>query len=111
MDGGDERSAELAFVEGADESGIVADSREDDGVGGGEGFRCIGALWVCAEAAKGALDGGDVASAVVKEEKIHKRPFVLGRTRARRLSRETAKRNARAKTLNMASTWWCEERP
>jgi hypothetical protein len=73
LDSGDERGAELAFVEGADESGIVTDSGEDDGVRGGERFGCIGALRNCAEAMNSPLDGGDIAGAVVKEKKVHGR--------------------------------------
>jgi len=57
-----------------------------------------------AEALQGALDGGDVASAVVDDGYFHSMPFVLGRTLRKRLSRATAKRSARAKALNMAST-------
>ena len=104
MDGGDKWGAELAFVEGADQCGIVADSGQDDCVSRREGFRRVGALRVCAEAAEGPFNRGDVAGPVVKQEKIHRRPFVLGRTRARRLSRETANRSARANALNIAST-------
>jgi hypothetical protein len=78
LDSGDERRAELAFVEGADEGGIVTDSGQDDGVRGGERFGCVGALRICAEAMKSSLDGSDIAGAVVKEEKVHVRSMRRG---------------------------------
>ena len=57
-----------------------------------------------AESLQRALDGGDVARAVVDQGDFHSSPFVLGSTLRKRLSRETAKRSARANALNRAST-------
>ena len=49
----------------------MADAGKDDGVREGELFGRTGALRSCAEAMEGALDGGDVAGAVIEDEKIH----------------------------------------
>src|SRR5260370_40118016 len=56
------------------------------------------------ETKQGALYRGYIACAVIDNRHFHSSPFVLGKTCRRRLSRDTAKRKARAKALNMAST-------
>src|SRR5262249_49137307 len=53
---------------------------------------------------------GQVPGLVV-DQGNHRSPFVLGSIFARRLSRATATRNARANALQTASTWWWLERP
>ena len=58
-----------------------------------------------AEPLERSLHRGDVSYSIVNQSEFHISPLVLGSTRRRRLSRATAKRNARAKALNMVSIW------
>lgn len=56
------------------------------------------------ELAEGPFYGRHVAGAVVDQRDVHNSSFVLGSTLRSRLSRDTAKRSARAKALKRAST-------
>ena len=98
-------------VQSGDESAAVAHAGQDQALGFGDRFRPIGGEHLRAQATQGAFDRGDIASAVIEQGDVHRSSLVLGKTLRRRLSRETAKRSARAKALNSASTWWWEERP
>src|SRR5271169_174523 len=100
----EERCAESSLVERADKRRVVADAWKEQRFGVGDAFRRSRAAAFRAETLQGPLDARDVASAIVDERHVHRSPFVLGRTLRRRLSRETAKRSARANALNIAST-------
>src|SRR5438270_6324123 len=104
-EGLEKRSAKAAFVEGAHERSVMSNAGEKQSLGLGDAFRSLGTDGLRAEALQGALDGSGVAGTVVDESDFHRRPFVLGKTLRRRLSRDTAKRRARAKALNSASIW------
>jgi hypothetical protein len=105
FDGIEKRRPERALVECTDEGGVVADPGKKKRFGIRNALRRTGALRGGAETLQSPLDTRDITRAIVNERDVHKRPLVLGRTLRRRLSRETAKRRARANALNMASTW------
>jgi hypothetical protein len=103
MDGVNQRRAEMLFVEGANECGDVANAGKKQGFGIRKGSGRAGAQRVRSETLQGALDGRNITRAVVEDGDLHRSPFVLGKTWRKRLSRETAKRSARAKALKIAS--------
>src|SRR5208283_3541094 len=103
--------AQSMRVQSGDQSATVAHAREDEAFGFGNRLRPVGGDDVRAQAAQGAFHRGDIAGAVIEQGDVHGSSLVLGKTLRRRVSRETAKRSARANALNSASTWWCEERP
>ena len=96
---------EVALVESAYESSKMADAGEQKRLGIGDTFRSSTANRFRAETLESTFNGSSVAGAVIDESDFHRRPFVLGKTLRRRLSRDTAKRRARAKALNSASIW------
>ena len=102
-EGFEEGSSQAAFVERPHQGGIVTNAGKEQSVRLVDALRSLRADRLRSEALEGALDGGGIAGAVVDERDSHRRPLVLGRTLRRRLSRETAKRRARAKALNSAS--------
>src|SRR5580692_3520191 len=96
----DKSCAKVLLIEGANQCTVVADAGKNDGFGAGERLRRIGTLRSHAKTLQGPLHACDVTCAVIEQGDLHRRPFVLGRTLRRRLSRETAKRSARANALN-----------
>jgi len=110
-DGIAQRLAQSVRVQSGDKSATVAHAGQDQALGFGDRFRPVGGEYVRAQAAQRAFDRGDIAGAVIEQGDVHRSSLVLGKTLRRRMSRETAKRSARAKALNRASTWWWEERP
>ena len=94
----------MLFVEGANQGGVMTNSRKQQGFRLGNAFGRRRAVRFSTEALEGALDGGHIAGAVVEDGNFHSSPLVLGKTWRRRLSRETAKRRARANALKIAST-------
>ena len=99
--------AKIALIDGADQSGEMAHAWKNKRLSLIDLFRRTRANRFGAEFLQRALDAGDVSRAVVDEcdcARRHSNPFVLGSTPRSRLSRETAKRNARANALNSAST-------
>jgi len=110
-DGFAERLAQIMHIQSGDESTTVANAGQDEALGFGDRFRPIGGEYLRTQAAQRPFDRGDIACSVIEQGDVHSNSLVLGSTLRRRLSRETAKRSARAKALNSASTWWWEERP
>ena len=82
----------------------MANAWKNKALSGGNVLGVIGAHNRSAQAAQRAPHGGDVARAVIDQRNIHRSSFVLGSTLRNRLSRETAKRSARANALKSAST-------
>jgi hypothetical protein len=104
MDGVDQRGAEFFFVEGANQRRVMTDAGKEQGVRVGNAFRRTGSQRFRSEALERALDGGNIAGAVIENSHFHNSPLVLGKIFRKRLSRVTAERKARANALNMAST-------
>src|SRR5579872_6245799 len=102
----EQRSSKLLFIEGADECGEMSDAGQNQCACFIDLIRCICAGRFGAQPLQCAFDARHIACAVVDEcdRCLHRRPFVLGRTLRRRLSRETAKLSARANALKSAST-------
>lgn len=103
--GGQKRLPEAAGIERMQQSGAVADAGKNQASSGGKVLGLIGDVDIRAEAAQGASDRSDVAGAIIDQSGDHSSSLVLGSTLRKRLSLETAKRRARAKALNTASTW------
>src|SRR6266851_4464929 len=104
VDGVHERRTEMFFVQGANQRGVMTDAGEEQGFRFGNTFWRSRAVRFSAEPLESAFDGGHIAGAIVEDGNFHSSPLVLGKTLRRRLSRETAKRSARANALKMAST-------
>ena len=105
-DGLEQRSSEATLVKRTHQGGKMSDAWKQERFGVGDAFRNARANRFRAETLERALDRGGVAGTVVDERDFHKRPLVLGKTLRRRLSRETAKRRARAKALKSAAAEW-----
>src|SRR5262249_36455377 len=103
--------AEIVLVQSTNHGSKVADARKNDRRCIRKSFRLCDALRGCVEPLQCAFNGRHVARTVVNEGDVHNSSLVLGKTFLSRLSRLTAKRSARAKALNIASIWWCEDRP
>ena len=103
-DGIAQRLAQSMRIQSGDQGATMADTGQDQALGFGDRFRPVGGEYLRAQAAQGAFDRGDIAGAVIEQGDVHRSSLVLGKTLRRRLSRETAKRSARAKALNSAST-------
>src|SRR4029077_12767843 len=104
MDGVEQRRAKCFFVEGTNQRRVMTDAGKKQRVRVGNVFRGAGSQRFCSEPLERALDGGNIASAVVQYGHYHRSPLVLGKIFRKRLSRVTAKRRARANALNIAST-------
>src|SRR5260370_2921842 len=104
VNGVNPRRAEFLFVKSTNEGSVMPNAGEEQRLRFGNTLGRIGTVRLRAEALERALDGRHIARAIVENGHFHRSPFVLGKTWRRRLSRETAKRRARAKALKMAST-------
>jgi len=82
----------------------MSDARKEQRLRACDAFGSGSTLRFRSEPLQGSLDRGDIACAVIQQGNFHSKPLVLGSTRRNLLSRATAKRRARAKALNMAST-------
>ena len=103
-DGMAQRLAQSMRIQSGDQGAAMADTGQDQALGFGDRFRPVGGEYLRGQAAQGAFDRGDIAGTVIEQGDAHRSSLVLGKTLRRRLSRETAKRSARANALNSAST-------
>lgn len=82
----------------------MADTGQDKSIRVRE-FGCfIRRRYFHAESPKCRGDRRNIAGTIVDQNDVHSNSFVLGSTFRNRLSRDTAKRSARANALNTAST-------
>src|SRR5437667_7141813 len=104
LDCTDQRSAQMLFIESANQRSIMTHAGQQQNFGMRNTLRRIRSLGFRAEALEGALDGRNIASPIIDDRYFHSSPLVLGKIFRKRWSRETAKRRARAEALNIAST-------
>src|SRR5262249_38103452 len=97
-------SAQIPFLQRANQGAEVSNAGQQQHAGVANTFRRKAWNRCDTEPLQSSCDRCDIARSVVDEGNLHSNPLVLGKTRRSRLSRETAKRSARAKALNTAST-------
>ena len=106
-----QRTRKPAFLERRYKCRKVPNAWKNDRTRRGKLLRGCHALAFRSQRLKRTLDGRQVPGAIIDDRQFHRSPFVDGKTRRSCLSRLTANRSAFANALNIASTWWCDERP
>ncbi len=103
-DGMQQRLAQSVRIKSGNERGAMANAGKNKTLRACDSLGLIGSENLRTQTAQSALDRSDITGAVIEQRYLHKSSLVLGKTLRNRLSRETAKRSARAKALKRAST-------
>ena len=91
-------------IQRAKQRAAMSDSGQNQGSCGANIVAAIGGDDLGAKFSQRAFDRSDISRPVINHRNLHKSSLVLGSTLFKRLSRDTAKRSARANALKTAST-------